>query len=615
MKPCAVQAVMAIPALDKIIGTMELKGNKEFKGLQLFSAIFSALFFILLIPVVGFTQNVAPIKDNAAVIVPQMLANQRDSNRVEDIFFAALTAKATDNLPKASELFSKVLQMDPSNDASMYELAKLDRQKNNYADAKMLLEKVVTLKPNNEWYWAALADIYERSNDFAKLENVFSQLKRINPAKPDYYFDSANTFLQEGKYDEALKDYNALEKITGPTDDLVLAREKIYLKQNKPDLATAGLEERIAADPNKVKYYLFLAEIYNSNGSNDKALKVLERAKKVAPNNGQIHLALADIYRDKKDATACFNELMLAFAIPEVDIDQKIKIITEYFPKFPDPNAKASALELSTIAAKTSPNDAKANAIHGDMLFQNEKLPEAKAAYQKSIAQSNQTYDVREQLVRVELALNDMDGVIRDGEDALSFFPNQAWMNYFVGIAMVQKKDYAKALSYIKNATSLEFSDKQLLSLSFSALGDDYHELKDIKASDEAYEKALMYNPDNVYTLNNYAYYLSIRGEQLDKAAQMAKHANDLQSHTASFEDTYAWILFKQKKYADAKTWIQKAMADNKDKSAVQTEHFGDIVFFLGDVETAVSNWKKAKDYGGNSPALDRKINEKKYIE
>src|SRR6202012_484076 len=119
---------------------------------------------------------------------------------------------------------------------------------------------------------------------------------------------------------------------------------------------------------------------------------------------------------------------------------------------------------------------------------------------------------------------------------------------------------------------------------------------------------------DNVSTLNNYAYYLSSRGEQLDKAAAMSKHANDLQAHTASFEDTYAWILFKQKKYAEAKTWIQKAMSDNKDKSATQTEHYGDISFFLGDVSTAVDNWKKAKEYGGTSPTLDRKINEKKYI-
>jgi len=146
-------------------------------------------------------------------------------------------------------------------------------------------------------------------------------------------------------------------------------------------------------------------------------------------------------------------------------------------------------------------------------------------------------------------------------------------------------------------------------------LGDDEHELKDNKGSDDAYEKSLTYNPDNVYTLNNYAYYLSVRGEQLDKAAQLAKHANEIQPGTASFEDTYAWILFKQKKYADAKTWIQKAMTDGKEKSATQTEHYGDILFFTGDNDGAVSNWKKAKDYGGASPVLDRKINEKKYIE
>ena len=188
-------------------------------------------------------------------------------------------------------------------------------------------------------------------------------------------------------------------------------------------------------------------------------------------------------------------------------------------------------------------------------------------------------------------------------------------MNYFVGIALVQKKEYQKALNYLKNATSLESQDKQLLSLGYSALGDDYHEMKDFKGSDDAYDKSLIYNRDNVYTLNNYAYYLSVRGEQLDKAGEMSKHANELQPNTASFEDTYAWILFKQKKYAEAKVWINKAIADDKTKSATQVEHAGDILFELGDIDGAVSNWKKAKTYGAQSPLLDRKINEKKYIE
>ena len=162
---------------------------------------------------------------------------------------------------------------------------------------------------------------------------------------------------------------------------------------------------------------------------------------------------------------------------------------------------------------------------------------------------------------------------------------------------------------------TLETQDKELLSQSFSSLGDCYHSLNDLQKSDQAYEKALTYNPDNAYTLNNYAYYLSVRGNSLDKAAEMSKHSNELQPNMASFEDTYAWILFKQKKYADAKKWMEKALAQIRITAPVQSEHYGDIMFHLGDTDAAVENWKKAKENGGDSPVLERKINEKKYVE
>lgn len=249
------------------------------------------------------------------------------------------------------------------------------------------------------------------------------------------------------------------------------------------------------------------------------------------------------------------------------------------------------------------------------MLVQNQFYKDARVQYQKSLALNDQIYAVHEQLVRIELGDNDLDAAIKDGENALSLFPNQAWMNYLVGVAWMQKKNYSKGLGYVKNATSLEVQDKDLLSQSYSALGDCYHEQKNDKQSDESYDKSLSYNPDNAYTLNNYAYYLSVRGVELDKAEQMSKHSNELQPATASFEDTYAWILFKQKKYAEAKVWMEKALLNDKDHNAVQVEHYGDIMFYLGKVDAAVENWKKAKAYGGQSTVLERKINEKKYIE
>ncbi|HEY4326331.1 MAG TPA: tetratricopeptide repeat protein [Mucilaginibacter sp.] len=552
---------------------------------------------------------------NKIVVVASKPLTPTDSTMVKDIFFNALRQKTIDNLNMAAELFNKVIQIDPSNDASLYELAMLKKDKNDYNSAQQLLERAVTVNQDNEWYWMALADCYEKRNDIGKLENVFNELIRINPDKPDYYFDKANAYFQQGRYDDALKVYEQVEQITGPSDDLLANRQKIYLKQGNVDLAAKQLQQMIDANPAQIKYYLFLAELYNSNNFADKALNVLHTAEKIDGSSSLVHLSLADIYRDKKNYQASFDELKLAFAIPDMLTDQKIKIILGYLPQFPDPNAKASALELSKILAATHPDDAKALAVYGDMLMQNELLKDAKEAYKKSISLNSQMYEVQEQLVRIELADNDADGAIRDGENALSFFPNQAWMNYLVGIAWQMKKDHNKAISYIKNATSLETQDKELLSQSYSSLGDCYHDLKDNKSSDDAYEKALSYNADNVFTLNNYAYYLSLRGEQLEKAARMSKRSNDLQANNASFEDTYAWILFKQKNYAEAKTWIEKALADDKNTSSVKLEHYGDIMFYLGNVDAAMENWKKSKANGNNSPVLERKINEKKYIE
>lgn len=549
-----------------------------------------------------------------AALMAKPLSNA-DSIRIKELFFKALRQKTIENPKLALELFQQVLVLDPANDASMYELANIQKTQNNYQAAAPLLEKAVATKPNNEWYWLALADSYEKANDVTRLENVFTQLIRINPEKTDYYYDKANAYYQQKRYDEALRLYDQVEKITGPTDQLQGSRQRIFLKQGKVDNAADGIEKLIAANPGQVKYYLMLAEIYNSNDLNDKALAVLEKAKKAGVTSGLLHMAFADIYRAKKNYEASFNELKLAFTDPDIDADQKIKIILNYTPQFPDPRAKASALELSKILTTVHPNSDKALAIYADMLVQNEKYREARPVYKRSVEINSQSYAVHEQLVRMEMAESDFAAAIKDGENALSYFPNQAWMNYLVGVAWQQTKDYNKALTYLKTTAGLEDQDKDLLSQCYSAMGDCYHSIGDLKMSDQAYDKSLTYNPANAYTLNNYAYYLSLRNEQLLKAATMSKHSTELQPNSASFEDTYAWILFKQKKYPEARLWIEKSLQHDKENSAVKTEHYGDILYFIGDTNGALLNWLKAKKQGGTSPVLERKINEKKYSE
>ncbi|RKR85594.1 tetratricopeptide repeat protein [Mucilaginibacter gracilis] len=577
----------------------------------------SIILFLLLPFVVQVTcaQNSDSVSKKKYVIVASKPMTYADSSNVKQLFFAALTEKTNGRYTEASDLFNRIIQIDPANDASLFELGRIKRNQNNTAAAQDLFERAVTVSRDNKYYWLSLADCYEKVNDLPKLENAFNELSRIDPDNPEYLFDKANVFFSEKRYDDALAIYKQLEQTIGINDDIIANRQKIYLKQGKIGPAAASLEEMIKAHPNQMRYYIMLGEIYNSNGLTDKALKVLEKAEKLDPGNGMVHLALADIYREKKDNVGSFNQLKKAFALTDLSVDQKLGIIMSYLPKFPNPDAKASALELSRVLTVANPASSKAFAVLGDMLLQNELPKDAKAAYKKALQLDDQVYVAWEQLVRLDLSDNSVDDAIKDGQDALAIFPNQAWMNYLVAVAFVQKKLYNKALGYSTNVPSLESQDKSLISQAYSLTGDCYHGMKDNKKADEAYDKSIEYNPDNTYTLNNFAYYLSLRNEQLDKAEQMSKHSNDLQPGTASFEDTYAWILFKQKKYNDAKIWIEKAIADDKEKSATQIEHYGDILFYLGDVDAAVLNWTKAKQKGGAAPVLDRKINEKKYIE
>jgi len=207
-----------------------------------------------------------------------------------------------------------------------------------------------------------------------------------------------------------------------------------------------------------------------------------------------------------------------------------------------------------------------------------------------------------------------MAGVVKDGEEALSLFPNQAVLYVYTALAYNQLKQSEKAVNYLNNALNYELNNALKVQV-YSSLGDAYQSLKKFKESVASYEKALALEPDNVYALNNYAYYLSLRDENLEKAERMSYRSNQLEKDNSSFLDTYAWILFRQKKYKEAKEWIERALRASNSQSATIIEHYGDILFHTGDKAGALENWKKAAQLGEKSALLQKKINEGKYFE
>jgi len=556
----------------------------------------------------------AQIKRGPVIVVGKVL-NQKDSLQITELYFDGLHEKLMENYTQAASYFSKVIEIDPQNDAAMFELSSMSFAQDKQSEAERLIRDAVTVKPDNRWYWSFLADIYKKTNNIKELVLVLEELIRLAPGIEPYYYDRANALMILKKTDQAIMAYNEIESRFGSSEDLSAARQRILMQQGKPAKVEEELEKQIKDKPDDVRNYLYLSEVYTKSGNRDKAIEVLNKAKGLDPANALIRLALADNYRAINQFENTFIELKVAFEDPNLNIDEKVRIVLSFFPMFSDMKARAYANELASIMIKVHSNEAKAFAVYGDVLFQEKKYNEARDSYKKALKLNDQIYQIWEQLLHIEVGQGDFQQAILDGEESLTVFPNQAELYLYTGIAYAQTKKHEKAVSYLKNAGDLETEDPAIREQIYSTLGDSYNALKKYRESDQSYEKALEINPDNSFVLNNYAYYLSLRGENLDKAEKMSKRSVQLQPDNASSEDTYAWILFRLKKYQDAKTWIEKALKNDNTNNSTQLEHYGDILYLLGEKDLALKQWEKAKSIGSGSDKLDKKINEKKYIE
>jgi predicted negative regulator of RcsB-dependent stress response len=60
---------------------------------------------------------------------------------------------------------------------------------------------------------------------------------------------------------------------------------------------------------------------------------------------------------------------------------------------------------------------------------------------------------------------------------------------------------------------------------------------------------------------------------------------------------------------------METAIRNGGEKNGVIVEHYGDILYMLGDVEKALEQWKKALEIGDTSEFINEKIKQKRYID
>ncbi len=518
------------------------------------------------------------------------------------------------NLQEALRLFNECVRVQPQNPAVHYELGTIHKLLGNSSEALRYARFSALSVPSNEWYQLLYIACLQAEGEFGQAIRSRENLVKKYPARSDFKEDLAIDYAMTGQFDKSVKVYEELEKEYGINEQITLNKVKLLKSQKKFSDVEKELIRLSESNKSEVQYYAYLAEFYLEQNALEKARVMYDRILELDPSNPTVHLALHDYYQQKGKRDEAYGHLTKAFLNPELDVQTKTGIIGSFYKGAAEEGSGEAAKqgkELVEIMLKVHPKAPEPNALYADFLLLDNKKKEAAAYYYKASLYERNDVRVWENLLFVENELGLNDSVQKHSNQAMELFPNQPRSYLYNGVANMQLREYEKATRSLRDGLEFAVNNKALRLDLLRLLGDAYHRLKEHSKSDAAFEEALKIDPDNAYVLNNYAYYMSLRDHNLEHAAALSRQSLNIDATNRNYMDTYGWILFRQKKYADAEEWLRRA-AGGASPSAVILEHHGDALYMMGRKSQALERWKAAQRAGGSSEVLIRKIKEEK---
>lgn len=532
-----------------------------------------------------------------------------------EFFSKGIENKYNDNYDVAIEYFERAIEAYPDDHASMYELSVLYVIRNEFEKGFEHIKKAVELDQNNKWYKIRLADFYKQNGEYESFISIYDQLLENEPANLEYLESYIDALLHLGHFETVIEKLNIVEENIGITDYISLEKIEIYKLLGNNDKVVEEMEKLSNAIPYETRYLSMLAELYMQNKREKDAFKIYLKIKEINPNDPYINISLLEYYQKNGEIDNAYQEFILSIKNKNLDYNTKAQIYEYWFEnKGDNENVIREAEEAGKAFIETHPDKELGYYVLGTVYYNNKIYDKAQQYYLDAIEKDSTSFITWYQLAITDMELKNNNALYQHTKTALRFYPEQPFFYLLNGIALVEMKNYEDAIKAFEKGRFMS-ADKSLTSDFDTYIADAYHQLGNKAKTYEYYDRVLKNNPENVYVLNNYAYFLSIDGIRLDEALKMSAITIEKEPKNVTFLDTYAWILYKLERYKEAKKWMEKVFSYDKNPQGINYEHYGDILYKLGETQKAVQNWKKANKLGGTSEFIDQKIKDEKIYE
>ena len=539
----------------------------------------------------------------------------RPESKHENMIISAVNAYNARNIDESERILNEIVAEDPGNDAAWYYLAQCAVIRKDLALAEQCFRMASELDPGNFWYRYRLARLYAVTSRPELTMEIYEKLLDDFPKKNDIYFDLVEVYVAQKEYDKALEVLKEIETVFGMTESIAMYRFNLLRILNRPEEAFQSLEEynRQYSSP----YVLTTLADYQMSMYNDStALAYYDEALDLAPGYSPALLGKAETLRLTRrydDYFAVLGEYAESDDAPAAaKSDYLMAVIQRTDPMF----IRNFLPQLDAVMDKaldSHPSDSTLLQTAAVYYYSTDRKEGAKKYFKENIEAWPQSFSARASYVEFLMYAEEWEELSSAGREAFELFPKETAFLEMASVGDYNLDDYDKVLEICEKVLDVAPADSSSNLRAWSTMGDIYHSLGDSKKAYKAYDKALKINPDYIYVLNNYAYYLSEEGKSLKKAYKMSKKTIEAEPDNATYLDTFGWILYLMGKPLEAKPHFKQAMLYGGKDSAVIMDHYAEVLYALEEYDLAMVYWNLAMHKNkGDIPDLEEKVNARK---
>ena len=520
-------------------------------------------------------------------------------------------------------LFDQAWKLDSTDTYMRYLRGKDAEEVGNFSE---LMRPYYEAHPDDEYIavpYIARLFMEEKSDDAISAMERLVEVRPENMQLRQLQFELFKELGNREKAEEVIKTMQML----GLTDEDGLAL-RMNLLQNEEELDTLAVEnllkDFLAQHPDSPDVKETLTGVYFFRGKKDEAFTLANEIVKDNPDNFSSYMVLADMYIQSDDIAKGKEIIEKALATSNADSmgimnyiyyqenDSLTPLVEKIIAANPTDELLGNYIARSYMAGQYGKVDSVLTA-HPDMKFINELVAEA--------AMLSEFMNDKPQKI-----LDIYDKAIADGIGNKDTFANRrlgayAMMNDEKKFLSLRDSLLASCLPGLTDYNNLT---PRLYTTIYERTGDainvylmEAEMFNRIGGQPEkvmqASRNALMLNPDNAESLNNYAYFLSENSSdpaELEEALEMSKKSIAISPDINKF-DTLAWLLFKLGRCEEAREIMELLIAGLNETISNRGDfydHLGDIYALCGESEKALEMWEKALTDGAANKNLPLKI-------